>query len=147
MPDFKLIPLESHGVLKNWKFLQEGIDRVGKTTIGDFSEAMLLNLIAKGELLLWMGFLDGNYCGFLTTRYDVSNFSDNFLTVVHAYIKAGTDPMVFWGGFDAVKEHGRKLKCSKLRFYTTRDKAFEKRMAPIGWKVGYVEFTYDLGGA
>ena len=145
--DFKLIPLyDPAAVLKNWKFLSEGLEIVLNYTKGDSSEAKIVNEILTGQLLLWIGFYDNIYCGFVTTQIEViPNAQDKYLNIKQLFIKQGMDKEVFFGGFTLLKEFATKWQCNKLRFWTMR-RGWEKKLLNKGWKQTYMEYNYIMKG-
>lgn len=162
--DFKLIPLfkpingqklagtkndpylyriESEKILNCWGTITTGLEVVHEFTNGDMSLPQVLNDLLSGDLLLWMGFLDGHYCGFVTVRKDMNIQSTNFLSVVHLFIKPGTDKHTFLNGLDNLKKFAKEQGCQKMRFWSTR-KGWETRLIPIGFKQSYIEYTLVL---
>jgi retron-type reverse transcriptase len=143
--DFKLIPMyKIEAVVKNWKFFTEGMEKIFHYTTGDTGFTKVLNEILAGELLMWIGFQDSEYCGFITTKFDQYPMASKFLTAVHLYIKEGKDSKILELGFPIIYDFARKNGCDKIRFYTMRDGAFKRKMEPLGWTTGYQEFDYDL---
>ena len=143
--DFKLIPLyEIEAVLNSWHYLQKGVERILEFADGEANLTKIYNDIVAGKLLLWIGLLDGEYCGFLTTKFDNSVFGRKSLWIVHAFIKTGTDSNVFMEGFKEIKDFARQFNCDIMQFYTKRDVAFERKLKKLGWKASYTDFIFDL---
>ena len=141
----KLIPVyEKKALMNAWPHCIEGAEAILKHTVGDTSLEKIFNGLFSGHLLLWVGFNAGKYCGFFTTKFDVASINNKSLDVVHLYIKKGVDKNIFYQGFDELKKFAKESNCTSLKFWTIRDKAFEKKMKPLGWERGYQEFIYTL---
>lgn len=162
--DFKLIPLfkplnpvqlinakcnplqyeiEVKKILNCWQHIVEGFEVVGEQTKEDMSLAETLNNILAGNLLLWMGFVDGVYRGFLTTRIDRNPDSTTWLSLIQCYIKPGTDKDFYAWGIEEMKAFALKNKCHKMRIWTNR-RGFERKLKPLGFKESYIQFDLDL---
>ena len=164
--DFKLIPLfkpldpsrlmaskcnplqyeiEVKKILNCWEHITKDIENIHDFTNGDMSLTNVLNDLIAGNLLLWMGFVDGKYCGFVTTRKDMNYDAHTILSIIHLFIKPGTDKQIFLNGLSELKEFAKNQKCNKLRFWTLR-KGWERKLIPMGFKQSYTEYVYDLEG-
>ena len=163
-PNFQLIPLfkpingqrlastknnpqqyhiELEKVLNCWGTITKGVEIVNEFANGDMSKAKVLNDLLAGDLLLWMGFLDGVYCGFITVRKDTNIDAKTFLSIVHLFIKPGTSKETFLNGLGALKKFAKEQGCQIMRFWVLR-KGWEKRLIPIGFKQSYIEYTLDV---
>lgn len=143
--DFKLIPLyEIEAVLNSWHYFQKGVERILEFAGSDTSLAKIYNDIVAGKLLLWIALLDGEYCGFATTRFDNSVFGRKALWIVHTFIKTGIDSNIFIEGFKEMKDYGRQFNCDIIQFYTKRSIAFERKLEKLGWETSYTEFIFNL---
>ena len=141
--DAYLYKIESEKILNCWTTIIKGVEIVNEFSIGDMSLAKVLNDLLSGELLLWMGFADGKYCGFVTVRKDTNIGANTFLSIVHLFIKPGTDRDLFLKGLEDVKKFAKEQGCQKMRFWTLR-KGWERRLIPMGFKQSYIEYTLDL---
>lgn len=163
-PDFKLIPLfkpldpsklmankcnpfqyeiEVKKILNCWQYIVEGLEIIGEQTKEDMSLAETLNNILSGDLLLWMGFIDGIYKGFVTTRIDKNPDSTTWLSLIQCYIKPGADKDFYAWGIEEMKIFAIKNKCQKMRIWTNR-KAYERKLRPLGFKESYIQYDLDL---
>ncbi len=138
-----LYHIESEKILNCWQTITKGVEIVHEFTNGDMSLAKVLNDLLSGDLLLWMGFMDGKYCGFVTVRKDTNVNALTFLSMVHLFIKPGTNKEIFLNGLDEIKKFAKEQGCQKMRFWTLR-KGWEKRLVPMGFKQSYIEYTLDL---
>lgn len=144
---FSLIPLyEPTAIIKNWRFFIEGIEKIMLHGDDDVSEATILNRLLAGQLLLWICFLDGKYCGFVTTKIDEVPLGKKYLWIVHLYLTPHTPKDVFLNGMEQIEEFAKKYNCDKLKFYTSRDKPFAKRLSELGWHTSYTEFVKEIKG-
>lgn len=162
--DFKLIPLfkpingnrlsavrnnpvqyqiESEKILNCWATITKGLEITHEYSNGDMSLAKVLNELLSGDLLLWLGFLDGKYCGFITVRKDINIQALTYLSIVHLFIKPGIESNIFLNGLEEIKEFAKEQNCQKLRFWTLR-KGWERKLIPIGFKQSYIEYVFDL---
>jgi hypothetical protein len=141
----KLIPLyDAQAILNSWFYLEKGLEEVLKYTNGDSSIERVFNELLAGRLLAWVGFLDGNFIGIMTTRVDDIPTCYKVLSIIHLYVKDIKMSDVFFEGMKELVEFAKSQGCSKFRMWTIRDKAFEKVLKPFGWNPGYVEFLKDI---
>ena len=136
-----------NALLNVWPTIIKDIEQVLIFSTGDSTLEKIFNELCSGQLLLWIGFQQDKYCGFLTTRTYETPFKDKkarSLWIPHLFIKKGFDKEVFLQGFEMIKKFGIKHKCDTLRFWSKRDKAFSRRMKSLGWRHGYQEFIYDI---
>lgn len=142
-----LIPLyEPKAILNAWGYCIEGVEEVLKKTTGDVSLGKIFTDIIYGRLLLWVGFDNNKYCGFITTQINQTQFGEKSLWIVHLFIKKGVAKDIFFEGFNIMEDFAIKQGCDKIHFWSIRDKSFSKRMEPLGWYNGYQEFIYNLKG-
>lgn len=139
--DGKVIP-NGQAILSNWQYFTEGLEKVLSYSTGDSSYEKVLNEILSGQITMFIAFLDGKYVGFCTTRLDNYLLSDSYITIVHLYIKPGTDENVFYSGFKYIYEKLCLPNKSKLRFFSKRN-GWTKRLLDKGWELGYSEFIYS----
>lgn len=130
-------------VLNTWQYLQEGIESILAHTTGDSNLEKIFVDITSKRVLLWVAFLDGVYCGFMTTRIDTQPpLTKKFMTVIHAFLKEGTPKEVFDKGIEQLQEIAkREFKCDAIRFYSTR-KGWNRKLS--NWKEGYTEYYKDI---
>ena len=164
VPDFKLIPLfkpldpsrlmaskcnplqyeiEVKKILNCWQHITEGLEAVGEYTKEDMSLSETLNNILSGNLLLWMGFIDGKYSGFVTTRIDRNPDSTTWLSLIQCYIKPGSDTRLLFYSIEQLKEFAKKYKCDKIRLWSKR-KGWGHKLKTIGFKQSYIQYDLDL---
>lgn len=163
-PDFKLIPLfkplnptplmankcnplqyeiEIKKILNCWQVITEGLEVVNEYTKEDMSLAETLNEILSGNLLLWMGFIEGKYGGFVTTRIDRNPDSTTWLSLIQCYIKPGADQGLLFYSIEQLKEFAAKHKCAKMRLWSRR-KGWGRKLESVGFKESYIQFDLDL---
>ena len=142
---FKLIPLyNTESVLKNWKHLSEGMEIVLSHSNGDSDIDEVLNDILSGKLLMWIGFDNNEYCGFVTTIWEIKPTVGKFLLIAHAYGRNGLDPSVLMQGLDRLVKYAQEFKAKRVKFYTLRDKAWERKLRKYKFKPSYVEFIREV---
>lgn len=144
--NFKLIPVyDPTAILNNWGYFIEGVEEVIKNAMEDQTLEKIFNSLLAKRINLWVGFVDGKYCGFLTTRIDNPETvqEKRFISIIHLYIKRGSDPDIFTKGFEQLKEYNKFFKCDRMRLWAIR-KGWEKKLTPLGWEQTYIEYQYDL---
>jgi len=147
---FTLHPLYNvTAVLNNWKVFSQGVERVLHYANGDIDMTSILNDILgkapndKQQYLMWIGLLDNEYCGFITTRTERHPTTLNTLAVMSCYIKKGTDKNIFLEGMEKMQTIAKKWGYDRIVFRTTRS-GWEKKLLNKGWKTGYTEYIYSL---
>lgn len=141
--DPHLYKIEREKILDCWTVLSKGLEIVHEYSNGDMSLPKVFKDLLGGTLLLWLGFVNGKYCGFVTVRKDVNIQAVNYLSIVHLYIKPGTDKDIFINGLSSLKQFGKEQGCDKMRFWTLR-KGWERKLIPMGFKQSYTEYVLDL---
>ncbi len=147
-----LIPIQPSGLSAEWPNLMPGVIKMLDYAGSETPLSRVYNDILTGQCVLWKGTIGGEYVGFVTTRIEKIPFEAwqnpalphvTNMIIAQLYIKPGAYS-VFTQGMEQIESHAKKLGCNEIRFYTMRDKAFEKRMSPYGWKPSYTEFIKPL---
>jgi len=109
----------------------------------DTSMDKIYNELMAGKLLLWIGLLDGEYVGFVTTRVVDTPPDKRHLWIVHAYksIKTPTEWLLL--AYEMLEKFAVSRQCDSIRFYGIRRKWME-RFSALGFKEGYVELIKSL---
>lgn len=142
--NFAYRPLSSDAVLRNWKFLSEGIKAVLKHTDGQSSIEETLENLCRGKTNLIAGFIDEVYAGFIIVRVDKGYYNcDRHLTVLELYVKPEHDGEIFLDRMCILKEMAEKSNCNKIRFWSPH-RAWEKRLKKHGWNTRAIEYIYDI---
>ena len=127
-----------------WPMIQEGLTEILKYTLQGADTTVLLNEIAAGRALLWVGFVDGKYAGFTITRIDVVGKDARELYIWHVYVKPE-----FGGalkhGLKELEQYGKTQKCIRMVFRTRRNSDALVRKLGNEWHEGYVEVYKKLG--
>lgn len=143
--DFKLLPVyDLRAVNNTWAYYIEGIENVLTYSTGEINLTTIYNDLMAQELLLWVGFIDNKYCGFLTTKTVEYPFGERELKIFCLYIKTEFSKDVFLKGMRKVRSFAKKMNCSSVRFWSLREKGFSKKMIPLGWELGYQEYIYRI---
>ena len=135
---------DTQAVLKNWSIFTEGLEKIALHTDDEMDFNTLLNEILSGKLLMWIGFVDGEYNGFSTTKFSENSLGKRYLWVVHGYIKIEGDHDAWTEGMKVLEEFARKSNCSALKFYTDREKPYARKISKLGWRITYTEFVKDI---
>jgi hypothetical protein len=124
--------------------VMEGFESVLKYTHGEHPLNTVYQRIYAGEMMLWLAWLDGKFCGFFTTRVEDTPQGTKVLTVLHAYIKPGTEQLLFTEGMKEIERVAKKYNCDLVRFFTFRDRGFMRKLSKHGYKPAYVEFVKEI---
>ena len=127
-----------------WGFCIEGVEEVLRNSVKTISFPEIYNDLLAGRLLLWIGFFDKKYCGFLITQIMSVPFSGRHLHIIALYIKPEADRDVFMKGFKEISGFAEKQGCDSMRFWTKRGKGFARKLVKEGWQAGAQEFYYNL---
>lgn len=140
----KLIPVYNlQAVLNTWYLYVDGIEAVLRNSGDDTNIEKIYNEIMAGNLLLWVGLLDGVYAGFLTTCFQEIPMSGRSLWIVHTFKckKVPTDFLL--EGLEIVEKFAREKNCKRLKFYAIR-KPWIDKLERLGFKEGYTEFIREV---
>lgn len=139
----KLLPVyDKYALMNCWGYVIEGVESVLEKATGESSLSKIFNSLAAGQLLLWVGFYDEKYCGFMTTRIDNVPFGEKSLWVVHVFIKPSLPKDIFSLALKEIYKHAKEHDCKTVRAWSTRSEAFLRKLK--GWKEGYTEIIYTL---
>lgn len=141
---FKLIPVYDLKALVNtWPYYIDGVEETLKNE-NSINLEEIYNRLCSTDLLLWVGFNENKYCGFLITGTSKTPFGKLSLNIISLFIKKGVNKEIFFLGFDKIKEFAKEINCFNLKFWTRRDKGFAKKLKPLGWELGLQEFIHIL---
>lgn len=124
-----------------WELLQKGLDTLESLSKGDANKEIILNDLLAGNSLLWLGFVDGKYVGFLTTKFDFRGVNRKDLFVEEAYIEKGSPPEVFEEALKKIEEFAKVNNCQRIRALTNREGLLRKLK---GWEEGYFEVFKEV---
>jgi hypothetical protein len=142
--NFAYRPLSSDAVLRNWKFLSEGIKTVLTHTDGQSSIEETLENLCRGKTNLVAGFVNEIYAGFIIVRVDPGFYNcDRHLTVLELYVKPEYDGDIFLDRMYILEEMAKKSNCNKIRFWSPH-RAWEKKLKKHGWQTRAIEYTYTI---
>ena len=140
---FELIPMYSpQAIMNTWGIITEGVDEVLKYTNGDSTKAKTFNEIMSGNLLLWVAYSDGQYCGYMTTRIDDIPTAYKCLSIIHVYIKDGKLKDLMLAKMSDLNEFAKSQGCTRLRMWTIREVAFSRALKD--WNTGYHEMIKEV---
>ena len=142
---FQLIPLyKTEAILKNWRFLSEGLEKVLFYCSDDTNISKIMNELLSGEMLMWLGFVNGEYSGFLTTKLVPTPMGNLNLWIMQCYAKPHTPSEVWEVGLEIIEDYAKTYHCKQIKFYSVRDKGWERKLYSAGFKRGYVEFIKEV---
>ena len=131
-------------VTRNWGIYSKGMESVMEACWGDSSLSLIYEQILKGQLTLWLVYLDTEMVGFVTTRFVNVPQGSKYCEMVHGFLQPGIPYTVLIDGLEAVVDEARKWDCDVVRFYTQRDGGFERKLKANKWERGYVEFIRKI---
>ncbi len=134
---------DSQAILKSWAVITPGLEVMLENAGSDTSLDKIFNDLMSGQLLLWVGMLDGVYVGFVTTKIVDLPPRKKHLWIVHAFKTIKTPTMWLLKTYEILEGFAVAQKCSSIRFYGLRKKWMEKFEA-LGYSEGYVEMKKNL---
>jgi hypothetical protein len=132
-------------VMNAWPYISKDVKKVQEFCHRDTNIDMVFNDIMSGNALLWLGFKENKYCGFLVTKFLTAPMGDKTLLVYQAYAKNELEVVEFAQTVEALFDFARDQKCNTVDFYTVRDKAFERKLKTYGWTPKYTVFSKEVG--
>lgn len=136
----KLIPIEGKSVIEHWGHFIEGMEKIGKYSNNNGNIESTYNDILSKRSILWAGFRDKQYIGFVITQIQQVPFEEMRLLVMSFYAKEKLTDDEFNEGMGILNGYAKKMNIKKMEFYTIRDKAFERYLNNRMWKPKYVVF-------
>ncbi len=141
---FRLIPLyDFQAVFNTWKFYVDGIEAVLSNSGADTNLEKVFNEIMAGRLLLWVGFVNDEYSGFVTTQIQDIPTCGRFLWIVHCYKKPKVPTSFLLKGLQRIEEFAREQKCKSIRFYA-KEKPWQQKLIALGYVPGYIEYIKEV---
>jgi hypothetical protein len=134
---------DAQAIMKAWPVITQGLEIMLENAGSDTSMDKIFNDLMAGRLLLWIGMLDGEYMGFVTTQIMDVPPDKRHLWIVHAYKTIKTPTVWLMRAYERLEDFGRKQKCNSVRFYGLRKKWMDKFIL-MGYREGYVELVRDL---
>lgn len=142
--ELKLIPLYNlQAVFNTWHFYVQGIEAVLRNSGDDTNLEKIYNEIMAGNLLLWVGMVDGKYAGFVTTCFQDLPMGSRSLWVVHTYkvIKVPTEFLL--DGLTIIEKFAKEKGCKSVKFYA-KPKRWQDKLMALGYAPGYTEFIKEV---
>lgn len=144
MEGLKLIPVYNlQAVFNTWHLYVPGIEAVLRNSGDDTNIEKIYNEIMAGNLLLWVGFIDEKYAGFLTTCFQEIPLAGRALWVVHAYKTPHTVSVWLLEGLRTVEKFAKEKGCKSVKFYALR-KPWQEKLIARGYQPGYTEFVKEV---
>ena len=141
---FKLIPLyDLNAVLKTWHLYQDGLEMILNNSGEDTNLTKVFNDIMSGKLLLWIGFVDGVYAGFLTTSFQQIFEGPKYGWVVHTYKRISVPTDFLLEGLNQIEVFFKDQQCDYIKFYALK-KPWQDKLVLLGYKPMYIEYLKSL---
>jgi len=145
MEELKIMPITSmQGIINAWPVISKGMEKVLGYNNGDDTMESVFNEIVSRQCFLWIVFMDNKYIGFFTTKINQPLNGDRYLIINSIYSKESTDKESHIKVLNKIEEIAKKAGCKRISMYTLRDKAFNRILAPFGWKQGYQELIKEV---
>ena len=144
MEGLKLIPVYNlQAVLNTWHLYVPGIEAILRNSGDDTNIEKIYNEIMAGNLLLWVGFVDDKYVGFLTTCFQDIPMAGRALWIVHTFKRPKTETAWLLEGFKVIENFAKEKGCKTIKFYALARK-WQDRFLALGFKIGYTEFIKEV---
>lgn len=145
MTDIKLIQVSKPNVLAWWHFWQKDMaDICGEkfSMRGDMTVDHFMNMLIHpdSQAILWAGFVGGKYKGFTVTVPD----GDSLLFYAAKGIDGENHSELFASSLKNIEVYAKKAGFKKVKFVTKRDKAFMKKVEPLGYKAEQTIFFKEV---
>lgn len=134
---------DTDAVLLSWPTLVPGLEKILDSSGEDTNLTKILNDLLSGKLLLWMGFIDEEPIGFVTTSFQQIPMGPKYLWIVHAFKKVRVPSQYLLDCFGSLEEFAKEQKCKFIKFYGLR-RSWQEKMLAAGFEEGYVEYILDL---
>ena len=131
-------------VIDAWGCISNNVEQLTKFCHRDFTIDMLFNDIMSGQAMLWMGFKEEKYIGFLVTKILLTPLGDKTLLIYALYSNVKIDREEYVEGFNGLTNFAKEQGCTNIDFYTIRDKAFERRTKDFGFLPKYTVFSKEV---
>lgn len=142
---FKLVPLyDLQAVLNTWKYYVPGVEAILNNSGNDTNLEKIYNDVMSGKLLLWVGFVNGAYAGFVTTSFHIVPMKGKFLWIVHTYKKIKVSSTFLLRGLLYLEGFAKDAGCRGIKFYA-KEKPWQEKLVRIGYEPGYVEYIKNIG--
>jgi len=145
MPEnFRLIPVyDLQALFNSWKFYVPGLERVLGNSGDDTSLEKVYNDLMSGRLLLWVGFVNDDYAGFVTTQIlDVPGAAKT-LWIHHLYKRPKVESTWLFFGLEILNSFAKKYGCTRIKFYGL-ERPWQAKFEAAGFTRGYVEFVKEV---
>jgi len=134
---------DAAAIMRAWPVISGGLEIMLENSGSDTSLDKIYNDIMAGRLLLWVGMLDGEYAGFVTTQIVDLPPTKKHLWIVHAYKMVATPTMWLLQAYQRLEEFAKVRGCDSIRFYGLA-KPWQNKFLALGFHLGYQEFVKEL---
>lgn len=143
--NIKFYPIfDQKAIVDTWPTLLIGIEKSEKFSLGELSLEAIFNDLLASKLLLWMGYVDEKYIGFLTTRVCQILMGKRYMIIEHIYAKEKIPLDLYLEGQKYLETYAKSMNCEDLRFFTIREKGFERILDKHGYKQAFTMFKKEL---
>lgn len=140
----KVIQVRQDAIAKHFGNFTKGVEKVLDHSDTDLDLVTVYNNLLTGLYLMWAIYQDTRLVGFYVGRYDLRMDGTVDFVAVQFYIVPDADSDLFAEIEKAVCATAKQSKCKRVRCYSMR-KGMGKRLIPLGYKEGYVEYVKEVG--
>lgn len=141
----KIIPVRQDVIPKHFGHFIEGVEKVLDHSDHDLDLATVYNHLLSGAYLMYAVYEEKKLLGFYVGRYDLKPDGSVDFVVVQFYLKPDVDSDTFALVEKALCDIAATTKCKRVRCYSLR-KGMGKRLIPLGYREGYIEYIKEIGG-
>lgn len=140
----KLIPIQGKNLIDKWGHFSEGMEKVQRYSKNDENITTVYNDILAGIALIWAGFHDNKYVGFIVTQVLQTPFEEKRLLIRSIFAKEKLTDEDYQEGFEFLDNYARSMGIKKMEFQTIRDKGFTKLLKNHRWKEKHVTYEREV---
>lgn len=142
----QVLPVPPENAYEMWGTIRPGVIEVLRATGGGVEPEQVLEKLARGECLLWVGYLSG-YVGFAVTRVDeVDGHKSLFVWMAH---NSRRDVDTMHHAMPVLEAYAMDVGCDVIDTnaaptHTRSGKPMSKRLGDYGFKQHYVAYRKVL---
>ena len=134
---------DAQAIMKAWPVITQGLEIMLENAGSDTNMDKIFNDLMAGRLLLWIGTLDGEYMGFVTTQIVDVPPDKRHLWIVHAQKNVRIPTAWLILAYNTLEKFAIQQHCDSIRFYGLR-RPWQDKFLQNGFHLGYQEFVKEL---
>lgn len=140
----KLIPIHGKNLIDKWGYFSEGMEKVQRYSKNDENITTVYNDILAGNAMIWAGFMEQRYVGFIVTQILFTPFEEKRLLIRSMFSKEKLTDDDYEAGFAELDNYARSMGVKTMEFQTQRDKGFDKILKGQKWQKKYVIYEREV---